>query len=153
MSDRVKGQFARVCEISNKMGVSDEELGQRLAGGMGTVKTEDAGCVDTPNRSHRISIYEKSILLSVLIGLGYVSDQIIRFGSMHAMGTIGYVAFCVFMISSKRLLEKHVGTYIIGTGIHLPPSRRPAWGGSIILGWVLLSLPALLIVLKRISKQ
>lgn len=133
------------------MGVSDDELRQQLAEGVTGPEAKDRHGVETASPPGRGSLYGKSILLSVLIGMGYVIDQAIRFGLRNAMGTMAYVAFCVFMIASRRLLEKHVGTYVIGTGIHLPPKRRPAWGSMIFVGWVLLALPTFLIVMKMVG--
>lgn len=150
MTDKMKDQLARVRQLAARVGVSDEELRQYLAAGMANAGSADKGSGANAGRSRRLSLYEKSILLSVMIGVGYVIDRIIRCGFQHALGTLAYVVFCLFMISSKRFFEHRVGTYIIGTGIRLPPDYRPMWGSGIVLGWVFLSLPAVLTVLRVI---
>lgn len=135
--------------IANKMGVSDDELRQHLANRMPTREHE----MERSSAPMRTSLYGISILLSMLIGMTYVINIVIRHGIKQAIFTLTYVAFCLFMISSKRLLEKRVGTYYIGTGIHLPPAHPPAWKSVIFLGWILLLLPVFLIVLNTVVGQ
>jgi hypothetical protein len=148
MTEEMRDRLARVRKLANRAGVSDEELGQYLADRAAYAESEEETTAGTKSEPRRLSLYEKSILLAVLIGMGYVIEQSLRYGLRHAMGTVGYVAFCLFMISSKRLFKDRVGTYIIGTGIRLPPDYRPMWGAGIALGWVFLSLPAVLMVLR-----
>ncbi len=140
-------------EITKKMGISEKELERCLTNGKGDSASQEEQHVNDLSAASRLSMYEKSIIVGTLMGLGYIADMILRCGLKRAAGMMGYVAFCLFMISSKRLLENRVGTYFIGTGIRLSPARRPQWGASIALGWVFLSLPALLKVLKMIGKQ
>lgn len=150
-------QIARIGHIAKRLGVSAEEGGASRSAGNTNSSSGRVNDATITSKSAHTSGCSKSIAAATAIGLYYIGDTIIRLGSKQALGMIVFVAFCLFLISSKRLLgrfvEKYAGTYFIGTGIHLPPATRPSWWLAIFMGWAVLLLPGLLMLLKMIFPE
>jgi hypothetical protein len=138
-----KRQSERVHLITSKMGIA--------AGKLDALLLDAERRIAPPREPSRLST--GGIIVAVVIGLTYICRQVVLAGFTHSIGTTMYVTFCVLMIASKRLLQNRIGTYYIGTSLHLPPRHRPIWWAGAALGWSLLILPGIMIISNVVRAQ